>query len=499
MKTLLQKYTCIVALICLTAGCDSDISGSFGDDPDPGSADFSTFVVLGDSLIAGYADDALYRHGQQNSFPAIMAQQFTTVGGGEFDQPLMDTGKTGSLTLSMVDLGRSDRLVLAPNPVPDPDRPAVPLAIVPTDTQAIDVRLPGAGMYNNIGVPGAKSFNADDADYGELNIGAVVAMTANPYFARFASSDTVTMIADAQAQVPSFFVLWIGNFDILFYATAGAPGTANPPYGMGSSDVTDPAVFTPAYQGLVASLKTPANKGVLVNIPDVSTISYFTTVPFDAIPMDAATAAASNAAYTAYNGALVAAEAAMTISAEELAQRTITFVEGQNALVIEDESLTILGGGIPNIRQATAIDLVVLPASPKIGTESVMGNPATIWGVDTALLDADVVTEYELGLIETARTAYNATIEAEADADPDLLLFDADAFFTELSTTGILYGSGGISSTFAQGGGISLDGIHPTARGYAVIANEMFKKINAGFGGYIPPVDPSDYSTVFYQ
>jgi lysophospholipase L1-like esterase len=119
--------------------------------------------------------------------------------------------------------------------------------------------------------------------------------------------------------------------------------------------------------------------------------------------------------------------------------------------------------------------------------------------VGTALLDGDVVTEYELGLIETARTAYNATIEAEADADPDLLLFDADAFFTELSTTGILYGSGGISSTFAQGGGISLDGIHPTARGYAVIANEMFKLINAGFGGYIPPVDPSDYTTVFYQ
>jgi lysophospholipase L1-like esterase len=499
MKTLVQKYSIIVALLCLTAGCDSDISGSFGEDPDPGSADFSTFVALGDSFTAGYSDSALYRHGQQNSFPAIMAQQFTTVGGGEFDQPLMDTGKTGSLTLSTVNLGRSDRLVLAPNPVPDPDRPAVPQAIDPTDTTAIDVRLPGAGMYNNIGVPGAKSFHAVTPNYGELTIAAVAGMTANPYFARFASSNTVTMIDDAQAQVPSFFVLWIGNFDILFYATAGAPGTANPPYGTGSTDVTDPAVFTPAYQTLVASLKTPTNKGVLVNIPDVSTISYFTTVPFDAIPMDAATAALSNAAYAAYNGALVAAEAAMTISPEELAQRTITFVEGQNALVIEDESLTILGGGIPNIRQAMAKDLVVLPASPRIGTESVMGNPATVWGVGTALLDGDVVTEYEFGLIETARTAYNATIVAETDANPDLLLFDAEAFFTELNTTGILYGSGGISSAFGQGGGISLDGVHPTARGYAVIANEMFKVINAGFGGYIPPVDPSDYTTVFYQ
>jgi phospholipase/lecithinase/hemolysin len=129
----------------------------------------------------------------------------------------------------------------------------------------------------------------------------------------------------------------------------------------------------------------------------------------------------------------------------------------------------------------------------------VTGNPATVWGVGTALLDTDVLTEYEVGFVETARTAYNVTIQAAADADPNLLLFDADAFFTKLSTTGILYGSGGISSTFAQGGAFSLDGVHPTARGYAVIANEIFKVINAGFGGYIPPVNPSDYSTVFYQ
>jgi hypothetical protein len=79
------------------------------------------------------------------------------------------------------------------------------------------------------------------------------------------------------------------------------------------------------------------------------------------------------------------------------------------------------------------------------------------------------------------------------------LFFDADAILAELNETGILYGSGGVSSTFAQGGFYSLDGIHPTARGNAVITNEVFKVINAGFDAYIPPVDPSDYPTVFYQ
>jgi hypothetical protein len=155
---------------------------------------------------------------------------------------------------------------------------------------------------------------------------------------------------------------------------------------------------------------------------------------------------------------------------------------------------------LPSIRQATAKDLVVLPASRKIGTEDTPGDPATTWGVGKALEDADVLTEPEITQeIEPAQIAYNGVIKARADADPDLLHFDMEALLTELNTTGILYGSGGVSSTFAQGGAFSLDGVHPTARGYAVIANEMFKVINAGFGGYIPPVNPSDYSTVFYQ
>ena len=56
-----------------------------------------------------------------------------------------------------------------------------------------------------------------------------------------------------------------------------------------------------------------------------------------------------------------------------------------------------------------------------------------------------------------------------------------------------------MSSTFAQGGAFSLDGVHPTARGYAVVANEIMQVIEDAFGAQLPPVNPSDYSTVFYQ
>ena len=506
MKTLLQKYSCIVALLCLTAGCDSDISGSFGDDPDPGSADFSTFVALGDSLTAGYADSALYRHGQLNSFPAIMAQQFTTVGGGVFNQPLMPVGATGSLTLSAFPILDTDRLWLVPTG--DPDRPASPAEITPVQSTEI-LMPPDTGLpYNNMGVPGAKSYDVSAAGYGNaLGVGVGA---ANPYFVRFASSATTSMLLDATPplQVPTFFVLWIGNNDVLSYATSGGVGVVGvgaPPYG--DDDITPASQFAIIYDGILTALNTPTNKGMLVNIPDVTTIPYFTTVPYNAIPLTASEADQlnMNPLLIAYNSGVTAAIGFNGMTAEEAALRQVSFSEGQNRILILDEALTdltVLNPQLVSMRQATADDYILLPTSSKLGEEQIPGNPTTVWGVTNPLIDGDVLTADEVSIVEGQRTGpmgYNAAIKAAADADPNLLLFDADALLTELNTTGILYGSGGISSTFAQGGGFSLDGVHPTARGYAVIANEMFKVINAGFGGYIPPVDPSDYTTVFYQ
>jgi hypothetical protein len=55
---------------------------------EPGSADFTKFVSIGNSLTAGFQAGALYTDGQQNSFPAIMAKQFALVSDNDnFDQP----------------------------------------------------------------------------------------------------------------------------------------------------------------------------------------------------------------------------------------------------------------------------------------------------------------------------------------------------------------------------------------------------------------------------
>ncbi|MDJ0834330.1 MAG: G-D-S-L family lipolytic protein, partial [Gammaproteobacteria bacterium] len=375
------------------------------------------------------------------------------------------------------------------------------------------------GSFNNMGVPGAKSYHLVAPNYGDP--GGVLGGTANPYFARFASSTTTDMITDAASQLPSFYVLWIGNNDILSYATSGgigvdqtgtfAGGTGLQPSGYGSNDITDPEAFAAIYSGLLAAMNTTATGGVLVNIPDVSAIPYFTTVPYNAVPLDQTTADTLNSmvAYGAYNAGLDLALAtplcvgATGITQQEVDARKITFAAApNNAVVIEDESLTDLTVCDPQLvsmRQATANDLIVLPSSSKIGTLAVPGDPNSAWGVGVPLEDGDVLIPAEITAIDTARAAYNATISAAATADPNLILLDAAAIIDEINDTGINYGTGSVTSDFATGGAFSLDGVHPTARGYAIAANRMIDAINTGFNANIPPVDPGTYTTIFIK
>ena len=52
-----------------------------------GSADFSNYIAIGNSITAGLMDGALYNGGQSRSYPNLMANQMLPAGGGSFNQP----------------------------------------------------------------------------------------------------------------------------------------------------------------------------------------------------------------------------------------------------------------------------------------------------------------------------------------------------------------------------------------------------------------------------
>ena len=492
---------------------DDDFTGNEIPDPDPvvytaGTADFSNYVALGNSITAGYSDGALFIEGQTNSYPNMLAENFALVGGGAFNIPLMADNLGGATLGGQPILG--NRLILDFS-----TGSPTPTAVSGTGTTEISNVLSGA--FNNMGVPGAKSYHLLAEGYG--NVAGVALGQANPYYARFASSPNATIIEDAAVQNPTFFSLWIGNNDVLGFATSGGTGedqTGNPDATTyGGSDITDPTLFAGVYNGLLQTLTANGADGVVVNLPNVSALPFFTTVPYNPVPLDAATAESVNQGFLPYNGGIQAALAALDgtglFTAEEAARRTINFSAGQNAVVIFDEDLTDLGAinpafaGLPKYRQATADDLIILldtstGASAASFIGSVVNNdPTLINGVTVPLADNWVLTPEEQLAIETATTAYNQTIAALA-TQYDLALVDVNTYQNVIATQGAPLSDGSIvTDTFATGGGFSLDGVHPAPRGSALLANAIIEAINAKYGSNLPGVDPLDYKGLYIQ
>ena len=461
-----------------------------------GSADLSNYVALGNSVTAGLSDAALFIAGQDASYPNMLAGSFAEAGGGDFSIPYM-ADNLGGLTLFGQPIpGLGNRLYLdfstgSPRPVP----------VSGQGTTEVTNTL--SGSFNNMGVPGAKIFHLPFPGYG--NVAGVALGLANPYYARFASGPSASILGDALAQAPSFFTLWIGSNDVLGFAASGGAGvdqTGNlNPATYGGNDITDPNVFASVYNSLLQALTANGAKGVVANIPDVTALPYFTTVPHNPVPLDEATAALLNGAYALYNGGLLQLQGLNLISAEEVARRTISFQAGAgNAVVILDEDLTDLtpyNPGLINMRQATADDLLVFTSQTIIGTLADPQNPTSINGVAVPLADKWVLTPEEQEAVTTAVAAYNQTIGALAQLY-NVGLVDIHSYYNTVVETGIPMPDGSlVTDAYATGGGFSLDGIHPAPRGSALLANQFIAVIEAKYGALLPKINPLAYTGLY--
>jgi len=465
-----------VVLVSLTfMACTNDDTVTTGEAPvTAGTADFSKYVALGDSFAAGFSDGALFKKGQENSYPNLLAQQFAAAGGGVFSSPFMAADNVGGFSAGGVQVV-SPRLYLdtATN---------TPTPVTGVSANTLTERL--TGSFNNMGIPGAKSFHLLFNGYAPLN----------PYFKRMASSLTATVLGDALAQNPTFFSLWIGGNDALGYSLNGGVPTSQD--AVNGNDLTPTATFTASYNALATQLSASGRKGVVANLPYVTALPYFTTVPFNAVPLNAATATQLNSGYAQYNGGLALAQNAGLITAAERTRRTITFAAGQNAVVMVDSYLTNLSAlGLPSFRQATSADLLVLPSRSIIGT-AVGGNPAQVNGVSVPLEDKWVLSSDEIVEVKAATDAYNLVIQAAATAN-NLAFVDAKTVMDQLSTTGLNFNTYNMTSTYVTGGSFSLDGFHPSARGYALITNLFIDAINAKYGSTLKKKDGRDFEILY--
>lgn len=519
MKKIIISSVAVSAFL-FTTSCKTDFDTDVQDIVvTKGDADFSKYISLGNSLTSGFRDNALYQDGQNESYPSMIAQQMKLAGGGAFVQPMM-ADNIGGLLLGTTPI-QSTKLYIKSftNGAPDITNVA--------GTPSTNILNKLTGTINNMGVPGAKSFHLIAPNYGSA--AGVAVGTANPYFVRFATSATTTVLADAMAQKPTFFSLWIGNNDVLSYATNGGTNsttvgsvttytaatvqTSNDPSTYKSNDISSPTLVAGSIKGILDGLKSVGStKGVIANIPYVTSIPYFTTVPYNPL-----TPTALGANLTTLNTSLYG-PLKQALTAFGAGDRiNLLSATSANPVLITDESLPNLSVQLtaaltPSLgaataaafgqiygqaRQTTAEDYILLTTKGIIGTTAT-GVPSSInvYGISYPLQNQHVLTKVEAAKVKTAVDSYNTSIKSLADTY-GLAFVDANKKMVDLNAqSGISYDGVKYSAKFVTGGTFSLDGVHLTGRGYGIVANEFIKAINTTYKSTLPQVDANKYSGV---
>lgn len=514
-----NKFIYLAVLAAGFASCEPEFENDVDANYTSGDANFSSYVAIGNSLTAGYMDGTVYKSGQMNSYPNMLSQQFSLVGGGSFTQPSYadDTENVGGLTLGGVPIGSTRLIIDASQGAPE--------NLVGTPT--IEVSNLQMSAFNNMGVPGAKSFHLLSNTYGD--VAGVALGTANPYFVRQASSSSATVLGDAMSLNPTFFTCWIGANDVLAYATSGGlgvdqTGNANVT-SYGGNDITDPTAFAGVYSTILGTLTTGGAKGVVATIPSVTSIPYFTTVPYAPLTPEALGGQSTidflnanlyspiDAVFTAYGepnriNPLSGAHAnPVLIYDADAIDRSMEISGALQMQGVPAAQADVLGATFGMARQATADDLIVLPASSVIGTNNAtaVANPvlvgfgAVVEGVSYPMENQWVLSSTEKDRVATATTAYNNTIISLANASDDIAVLDANALMNQLVyglriETGQLYTADYFSGIATEGEVLfSLDGVHPNARGYSVIANAFINTINGYFNAQLPLKYVNDY------
>ena len=241
-----------------------------------GTADFSKYVAVGNSITAGLMDAALYNAGQANAYPNLISKQMLLAGGGSFNQPDINSAdgynSAASDPSKGVILGRFVLDTSIPGPVP----------IGPGDIASI--LTPYSGSLNNFGVPAARVVDMVAAAYGTPDKNGDGIPEGNPYYVRIASDpETSTILGDAATANGSFVSIWIGQNDLLGFLSSG--GTSedveeNPAAIQNPSSLTDVANFTGALAAVAGNMTGGGQKGgVIANLFDATFTPFFRAVP----------------------------------------------------------------------------------------------------------------------------------------------------------------------------------------------------------------------------
>lgn len=401
--------------------------------PSPGTADFSKYIAIGNSLTAGFADGGLSLGGQKVAFPNLLAEQMESAGGGEFTSPFFDEAHANGSGYLKLESFQNGSPILSN--VTDK------LAYRDNRNHLIKYTDP----IQNLGIHGMR-----------LNLAFLPPFSAeNNYFERLLPDSEVgikTYFDYVIEKEHTFFSFWLGNNDVLGYALEGGVIT---PQNEVKARLTDKVTFDALYNKFIDKLTENGQRGVIATIPDVTAIPFFTTITIESLLKGA----------KAVNSAV-------------------------NDIYIQDK--TVVMAPFSGVRVATNEDLIVLtfPVN-KMGVVNSQGFPYGLHPLNP-IEDLYVLDKSEVAQVKDYVENYNHTIR-NAAGKKGLALADVYSFFNKIKETGLLINGAVMNATFISGGAFSLDGVHLTPKGNALLANQFIEAINRQYNSKLSELDVNKY------
>lgn len=389
---------------------------------------FRKYVALGDSLTAAFEGGCLVQRHQNRSFPKVVATQ---LGITDFQQPFVSEKALSSPLTGPACLGA----VVAGNTI----------TVGAVSQQGAPLNATLARPYDNLGIVGANA-----ADLVDLKVANPAGGTANRFAALVLRNfpggpfEGMSAVDEANLLNPDLVTVWAGPNDVLGAALSGAA--------IEGVTLTPIAVFEAKYTQIMTGLRATGRTVVALNIPDVASIPFTTTVPRflvnpatrqpvlvggQPVPLlgSRTTASCSTAPCPVPDGTLVTLGAA---------------------------SLLAQGVGIP----------VALGGTGQPLPDGSFSAPATLnMGV---LLYPD-----EVALIRQRAVDLNARIASIA-AGNGATVVDMHSIFDDIVAHGYDVGGGiVVTSSFLSGGIFSADGFHPSNIGYTIVAKIVLEHLNS--------------------
>jgi lysophospholipase L1-like esterase len=431
MKKIIISLSLLSIIALAIIGCE-DYTDLTAPELNLGSADFTRFVSVGNSLTMGEQSSSVFETAQMYSFGNLIAQQ---IGATYAQATFSDPGTGGRLEIASLN----------------------PFTSYTNPEQGSPTNLTYPAPYNNLGIKGAFLYDVLNARSANTCYTANFGVP-NPLF------DAVlrglgTQLELAIAQQPTMITLWIGNNDILAFATRG-----------GLFPPTDPTVFQTQYSQVLTALNSTGAQIVIGGIPNALVFPFFNTVGPGVGQAISGIPGAQGLVY-------------QTTAAPGIAIATATDLINKFVFITLSGSA---GAGLLGDQTGKYYTDNGIPVPPGVNTAFPFGLTPENPFPNNLVLDSAEIDAYH-----ALRAGYNQIISGLA-ASFNYSVINWDELFNALSgASGLTVNGVHFSSTYVTGNFFSLDGIHPTSQGYGVIANEFIKAINNKYSASIPLVDVS--------